>query len=119
AAFLLELALGAGLLDDDHALEPTWRLTTVLDEWRSLPPAGRWAGLTGPWLRSLRASAVPAPEDGGRVNALSEGMVWPPVRALRRELLDILATLPEGTSPDAADVLERLRHRRPRRMPHG
>jgi hypothetical protein len=119
AAFLLELALGAGLLDDDHALEPTWRLTTVLDEWRSLPPAGRWAGLTGPWLRSLRASVVPAPEDGGRVNALSEGMVWPPVRALRRELLDILAALPEGTSPDAADVLERLRHRRPRRMPHG
>lgn len=119
ATFLLELALGAGLLGDDHALEPTWRLTTTLDEWRALPPAGRWVGLAGPWLRSLRASVVPAPEDGGRVNALSESMVWPPVRALRRELLEILADLPRGSSPDGAEMLERLRHGRPRRMPHG
>ncbi|MGN7248579.1 helicase-associated domain-containing protein [Janibacter anophelis] len=119
ATFLLELALGAGLLGDDHAVDPTWRLTTTVDEWRAQSPAGRWADLAGPWLRSLRASVVPAPEDGGRVNALSEGMVWPPVRALRREVLDILADLPEGSAPDAGEVLTMLRYRRPRRMPHG
>lgn len=119
ATFLLELALGAGLIGDDHAVEPTWRLTTIVDEWRTLPPAGRWTGLAGRWLHSLRATALPAPEDGGRVNALSEGMVWPPVRALRHELLEILDELPTGSSPDAAEMLQRLRHRRPRRMPHG
>lgn len=119
ATFLLDLAFGAGLIGDDHALEPTWRLTTSVDEWRALSPADRWSGLALPWLHSLRASVVPAPEDGGRVNALSEGMVWPPVRALRRELLEILADLPEGSSPDASEVLQMLRGRRPRRMPHG
>ncbi|WP_282070652.1 helicase-associated domain-containing protein [Janibacter hoylei] len=117
--FLLELALGAQLLADDHALEPTWRLTSVVDEWRARSTADRWAALAGPWLDSLRASVVPAPEDGGRVNALSEGMVWPPVRALRHEVLDILAALPEGSAPDLEEVMRRLRHRRPRRMPHG
>lgn len=118
ATFLLELALGAGLIADDHALEPTWRLTTTVDEWRTLPSAGRWSALAGRWLHSLRSTFVPAPEDGGRVNALSEGMVWPPVRALRRELLEILAQLPAGSSPDTTEVLQLLRRVRPRRMPH-
>jgi hypothetical protein len=115
---LLELALGAALLADDHALDPTWRLTTRVDDWRALPPARRWSALALPWLHSLRATVVPAPEDGGRVNALSEGMVWPPVRALRHEVLEILAALPAGSAPDTATVVRLLHERRPRRMPH-
>lgn len=115
---LLELALGAALLADDHALDPTWRLTTVVEDWRALAPARRWSALALPWLHSLRATVVPAPEDGGRVNALSEGMVWPPVRALRHEVLEILAALPAGSAPDTATVVHLLHQRRPRRMPH-
>lgn len=114
---LLEIALGAGLIADDRALEPVWRLTTEVETWRSLDPAHRWAGLATPWLHSLRAAIVPAPDDGGRVNALSDGLLWPPVRALRRELLTILADLPDGSAPEPAQATELLRRHRPRRMP--
>lgn len=118
ATFLLDLALGAHLICDDQAAEPTWRLTTAVEDWRSHTPAERWTSLAGPWLHSLRAGVVPAPDDGGRVNALSEGMVWPPVRALRHDLLEILAALPPGTAPTPTELVALLRHRRPRRMPH-
>ena len=114
---LLELALGASLLSDDRSLEPVWRLTTEVEAWRSLDTAHRWVTLARAWLHSLRSSVAPAPEDGGRVNALSEGLVWPPVRALRREILTILADLPEGSAPESAQVTEMLRRHRPRRMP--
>lgn len=117
ATLLLELALGAALLVDDRALDPTWRLTTEVEAWRALGPAHRWVGLAQPWLTSLRSSAVPAPRDGSRVNALSEGFVWPPVRPLRREVLGILAELPEGSAPERDRVVDLLRRRRPRRMP--
>ena len=119
ATLLLELARGAGILVDDRALEPSWRLTTEVESWRALDPAHRWAALAMPWLHSLRASVVPAPEDGARVNALSDGLTWPPVRALRLEVLEVLAELPEGTAPDVDEVIELLRRRRPRRMPRG
>ncbi len=117
ATFLLELALGAGLLADDRSLEPVWRLTTEVETWRPLDPAHRWAALATSWLTSLRSSVTPAPDDGGRINALSDGLVWPPVRGLRREVLSILAELPEGAAPQPAQVTELLRRRRPRRMP--
>lgn len=117
ATLLLELVLGAGLLVDDRALEPTWRLTTEVEAWRALDPAHRWVGLAQPWLTSLRSSAAPAPKDGSRVNALSEGFVWPPVRPLRREVLAILAELPVGSAPERDQVVDLLRRRRPRRMP--
>ncbi len=117
ATLLLELALGAGLVADDRALEPVWRLTTEVETWRSLDPAHRWAGIATPWVHSLRACVVPAPDDAGRVNALSDGLIWPPVRALRHELLAILADLPDGSAPEPAQVTELLRRNRPRRMP--
>lgn len=117
ATLLLDLALGAALIGDDRALEPTWRLTTEVDPWRTLDQATRWAALAAPWLHSLRATVIPAPDDGGRVNALSDAMVWPPVRALRREILTILAELPPGSAPDADQVTDLLRRGRPRRMP--
>ena len=116
ATLLLELALGASLLVDDRALEPTWRLTTEVETWRSLDTAHRWVGLAKPWLTSLRASVVPTTDDA-RINALSEGMVWPPVRQLRREILAILAGLPDGSAPEPDQVVDLLRRSRPRRMP--
>lgn len=117
ATLLLELGLGAGLLADDRSLEPVWRLTTEVEAWRSLDTAHRWAALAQAWLHSLRSSVVPEPEDGGRVNALSEGLVWPPVRTLRREVLTLLADLPEGSARETGQVTEMLRRHRPRRMP--
>ena len=117
ATLLLELALGAGLIADDRAIEPTWRLTTEVDTWRGLDTPERWVALAAPWLTFLRACVVPTPEDGARINALSEGLTWPPVRQLRREVLAVLADLPEGSAPETETVIDLLRRRRPRRMP--
>ena len=114
---LLELVLAADLLVDDRALDPTWRLTTEVETWRALGPAERWVALVEPWLTSLRSATVPEPEDGSRVNALSEGLLWPPIRPLRREVLTILADAPTGSAPSTEQVLATLRRRRPRRMP--
>ncbi|GAB3107868.1 helicase-associated domain-containing protein [Janibacter alkaliphilus] len=112
---LLELAGEAGLLADDHATEPAWRLTTLADEWHEREDAARWHDLALPWLVSLRAPLVPGGEES-RGNALSDGLSWPPVRALRLEVLRLAVELPAGRA-DAAQVTDALRRSRPRRLP--
>ncbi|GAA3608738.1 helicase-associated domain-containing protein [Marihabitans asiaticum] len=112
--FLLDVALGARLLAEDTAGDPTWRLTTLVDTWREAPTAQRWVDLVRPWLTSLRTSAPPL-EDPAAARALSEDLVWPPIRGLRA---DLLAGLAEATEPvDDAAATRLLGTRRPRRMP--
>lgn len=106
---LLDLALGARLLADDESAEPTWRLTTLVDTWREASTAQRWVDLTLPWTTSLRTTL---PIGEGAPRALSDDMVWPPIRGLRADVLDVLA---DGVP--AAAVTAALRERRPRRMP--
>lgn len=114
ALLIVELAHAADLIADDCAAEPTWRLTTLADTWRDEPDASRWRDLALPWLASLRAPLVP--RDEGRRNALSEDLVWPPVRALRAEILRATGELPDGAA-SPAQVTDALRRARPRRMP--
>lgn len=106
---LLDLALEARLIADDGSDEPAWRLTTLVDGWRESSTARRWVDLAGPWLVSLRTTA-PVGETVPR--ALSEDMVWPPIRSLRTDVIDVLAA---GTPGD--EVTDALRRRRPRRLP--
>ncbi len=107
--FLLDLALGARLLADDEGAEPTWRLTTLVEIWREASTAQRWVDLVVPWTTSLRTT-LQIGESAPR--ALSDDMVWPPIRGLRADVLDVLA---QGVP--AAEVTTALRERRPRRMP--
>ena len=121
AAFVAELALTAGLVGDDGSLEPVWAPTPAYDDWQQLPGAGRWAALAQAWLVSTRASHLVGgtPAGGsGTVNALGPDVQWPPARGLRRDVLSELERLEDGTAPPAAAIVEALRWRRPRRLPH-
>ncbi|WP_427383876.1 helicase-associated domain-containing protein [Janibacter sp. G56] len=118
AAFLVEIAHGAGLLDDDRALEPSWQPTIAADAWFDETPAHRWSALALAWTTSIRAPhRVGASSGSGPINALGADVQWPPIRSLRHDVLDVLADLPAGAAVDAAGVVERLRHDRPRRLP--
>lgn len=119
AAFLLEVAAAAGLLADDGEVEPHWAPTGVYDEWQDRPPGTRWAALASAWfgmvraphLAGRRASAGESP-----ANALGPDLTWPPMRSLRRSLLEILAETPLA-APTAASLADALVWRRPRRSP--
>ncbi len=133
AAFLAELAYAAALLDDDGELEPVWAPTPAYDEWQALPSARRWLVLTRAWLGSGRAAhlvgrredpAVQAVQTGDAptratpspaVNALSEDVSWPPVRALRAELLADLDAVPPDAAADPEGLVARVLWRHPLR----
>ncbi len=129
AAFLVELAYAAGLLDDDGEHEPVWAPTRAYDDWLTLPAARRWLVLVRAWLTTTRAphlvgrarpepaSSSPAAKPATKpsaVNALSGEVISPPIRAVRAELLADLAAVPEPAAADPADLVERLLWRHPR-----
>ncbi|HET7303164.1 MAG TPA: helicase-associated domain-containing protein [Segeticoccus sp.] len=117
AAFVAELAHAAGLLADDESVDPIFAPTPAYDDWQQQPADVRWSRLARTWLETHRNPALVGARGrrGGRVNALSEGTVWPPARRLRHEVLDELARLPEGLAPDQESLEERLRWRHPLR----
>lgn len=126
AAFLVELAFAAGLLDDDGEPEPVWAPTRAYDDWLTLPSARRWLALVRAWLTTTRAphlvgrprlepaSSNPAAKPSA-VNALSADVISPPIRAVRAELLADLAAVPERAATDPADLVERILWRHPLR----
>ncbi|GAA1884223.1 helicase-associated domain-containing protein [Lapillicoccus jejuensis] len=125
-AFVAEVALAAGLLADDGELEPVWAPTPLADAWEDRPAGERWAVLAQGWRDSTRAphlvgsptgSGGRAASSSGTTNALGPDVQWPAVRGLRAEVLGELATLDPGQAPDADDLLDRLRWRRPLRSP--
>ena len=126
AAFLVEVAYAAGLLDDDGEAEPVWAPTRAYDDWLTLPSARRWLALVRAWLTTQRAAHLVGrheaqPPEGGppakpvAVNALSGDVAWPPIRALRAELLADLAGLPDDAAADPDDLVERVIWRHPLR----
>ena len=118
AAFLVEVAHAAGLLADDGGLDPVWAPTEGYDDWLQQEPPARWAALADAWLRSSRAPHLvgsPAERGGSSINALSPDAHWPPVRALRADVLADLAELPPWSAPTVDGLVARLRWRRPLR----
>jgi hypothetical protein len=120
ATVLVEVVVAAGLVADDGEEEPHWVPTTAYDTWLAAPAGRRWAALALAWLRSTRAPHLVGtrPATGGApVNALGPGVHWPPVRSLRRGVLDVLAEVGPGTAPAPGAVADALRWARPRRVP--
>lgn len=119
AAFVLELALSAGLLADDQGEDPSWAPTAAYDAWLDLPGGRRWALLASTWWSTTRDPTRIGQRrpDGKVVNALGQDVHAPPVRALRRAVLTTLAEAEPGLAPTAASLTARLRWRRPRRVP--
>ncbi|MFW5471449.1 helicase-associated domain-containing protein [Knoellia sp. CPCC 206435] len=118
-AYLVELALIGDLVADDGEVDPHWVPTAEYDAWQTEPGGERWARLAMAWLTTTRAPhRVGSRTDAAAVvNALGPDVQWPPIRSLRREVLDLLSAAGAGVATTPADLAAAVRWRRPRRVP--
>lgn len=118
-AFLVELALIADLVADDGEVDPHWVPTAEYDIWQTEPGGERWARLALAWLATTRAPhrVGGRTESAAVINALGPDGQWPPIRTLRRGVLDLLGAAETGTAPSGPDIAKAVRWRRPRRVP--
>ncbi|WP_433546973.1 helicase-associated domain-containing protein [Streptomyces sp. CA-294286] len=117
AAFWLELAYAAGLLASDGESDERYAPTPAYDDWLGLPPQERWSRLAATWLRGTRTAGLVGGQDakGRTLSALGPDLDRSAAPEVRRRVLALLATLPEGTAPDPGAVLARLHWERPQR----
>ncbi len=117
AAWLLELALAAGLLDVGGPHRDEWLPTRTYDIWREQDLADRWAVLAAGWLGGTRLPALVGQRDvaGKAANALSPDLVRHTAPAIRRSALAALAEHPVGSGLGAEYLVALLRWRTPRR----
>ncbi|RBY78089.1 hypothetical protein DQ239_09415 [Blastococcus sp. TF02-09] len=117
AAWLLELAFAAGLLDVGGPHRDEWLPTRSYDGWREQDLADRWAVLAAGWLAGIRLPALVGQRDvaGKAANALSPDLVRHTAPAIRRSALTALASYPAGSGLAPDDLVALLRWRTPRR----
>ncbi|MEV4971250.1 helicase C-terminal domain-containing protein [Streptomyces scopuliridis] len=121
AAFWVELAFTAGLLAADGEADERYAPTPAYDDWQELPAPQRWARLATAWLTATRTAGLVGGQDskGRTLAALGPDLDRGAAPEVRRRILDLLATLPEGTAPDPESLLARLRWERPLRGASG
>lgn len=116
-ALYLELTHAAGMLDHSANVSASWQPTRSFDKWLVAGPEQRWAALAAAWLAMPTWPALVGQRDDRDkpVNALSYelGRMW--AGPVRRRVLGVLADQPAGTAVTAADVVEQLTWRAPRR----
>lgn len=119
AALLAETALAAALVDRTSEAESEWSPTPAYDGWLARETAERWVTLAQGWLATPRAAGlVGERDDRDKVTAaLGPDLSRPAAALVRREVLGLLAELPAGSAPTAADVKSHLAWRHPRRPP--
>ncbi|HZB48720.1 MAG TPA: helicase C-terminal domain-containing protein, partial [Mycobacteriales bacterium] len=117
AAWLLELAYAAGLLDVGGPHRDEWLPTRAYDIWREQDLADRWAVLAAGWLGGVRLPSLVGQRDvaGKAVNPLSPDVTRHTAPAIRRSALTVLAESPPGAGLAPQDLVALLRWRTPRR----
>jgi hypothetical protein len=117
AAWQLELAYAAGLLDVGGPHRDEWLPTRTYDIWREQDLADRWAALAAGWLAGVRLPSLVGQRDvaGKAVNPLSPDLVRHTAPAIRRSALTVLAEFPPGSGLAGDDLVALLRWRTPRR----
>ena len=117
AAWLLELASAAGLLDVGGPHRDEWLPTRAYDLWREQDLPDRWATLAAGWLSAVRLPSLVGQRDvaGKAVNPLAPDLVRHTAPAIRRSALAVLAEYPPGSGPSPDDLVALLRWRTPRR----
>ncbi|MFD0269831.1 helicase C-terminal domain-containing protein [Streptomyces sp. NPDC127106] len=115
AAFWVELAYAAGLLASDGEADERYAPTPAFDDWLELPPAERWSALAEAWLPATRTAGTVGEQDpkGRALAALGPGLDRSGAPEVRHRVLELLAALPEGGSPDPEVLLDRLAWERP------
>jgi hypothetical protein len=117
AAWLLELAHAAGLLDVGGPHRDEWLPTRTYDIWREQDLPDRWAALAAGWLAGVRLPSLVGQRDvaGKAVNPLSPDLVRHTAPAIRRSALTVLGEFPSGSGLAPDDLVAQLRWRTPRR----
>ncbi|MCO7222224.1 helicase-associated domain-containing protein, partial [Klenkia sp. PcliD-1-E] len=117
AAFFVEVAHAAGLLDLGGPHRDEWLPSRESDAWREQALPERWALLAAGWLDSMRVISLVGQRDlaGKAVNVLSPDVVRHTVPAVRRTLLATLGELAPGLGLTTEDLLSLLRWQSPRR----
>ncbi len=117
AALIIEIAAGAGLVDQTPGVDPLWAPTPAYDTWLGLPPELRWISLARSWLALTRLPRLVG-ERGDRdkvLAALSPEIERTAAPADRRRVLDLLAEAGKGAAPTVASIEAVLAWRAPRR----
>jgi hypothetical protein len=117
AALLIEVAAGAGLIDQSPDFDPLWLPTPAYDGWLGMPTELRWTLVARGWLGLPRLPRLVG-ERGDRDKAaapLGPDVDWPAAVAERRRVLDILLDTAPGAAATADSVAALLRWRAPRR----
>ncbi|WP_168582286.1 helicase-associated domain-containing protein [Gephyromycinifex aptenodytis] len=118
AALLVEVVRAAGLVREDGAYEPAWAPTPAAEEWLAMDDARRWGQLVRAWLGMPAAPHLAGTRTSERptaINALSADASWAAVRGVRRDVVQVLASVEPGAGLDATDVAARVRWLRPLR----
>lgn len=118
AAWLLELAYAAGLLDVGGPHRDEWLPTRAYDVWREQDLADRWAVLAAGWLNGVRLPSLVGQQDvaGSRkAPPLSPDLTRHTAPAIRRSALTVLAECAPGSGLATQDLMALLRWRTPRR----
>jgi hypothetical protein len=101
AALLVEVAAGAGLLDQSGSLvEPEWVPTTAYDGWLASPPELRWVALARAWLVLPRLPRLVGQRDDRdkALATLGPDLERPSAASERRRVLDLLTEPPAGAA---------------------
>lgn len=115
AAFWIELSYAAGLVASDGEADERYAPTPAFDDWCELAPAERWSALAAAWLPATRTAGLAGEQDskGRTLSVLGPDLDRSGAPEVRRRILQLLAALPEGGSPDPDVLLERLAWERP------
>lgn len=115
-ATLIELTASAGLLGLDAEGE-AWVPARPAVDWARAELPERWARLAAAWAGSARTPWLVGTrsDDGSLRPVLGDDVEAPWARRLRRRILMLLETLPEGASATPTWVRAALTHARPRR----
>src|SRR6476469_7212086 len=121
AAWLLELAYAAGLLDVGGPHRDEWLPTRAYDIWREQDLPDRWAALAVGWLGGVRLPSLVGQRDvaGKAVNPLSPDLVRHTAPAIRRSALGVLAEFPRGAGLSGDDLVAMLRRPGPAGLRRG
>jgi len=117
AALLVEVAAGAGLVDQTPGVDPYWVPTPSYDGWLASPPELRWATLARAWLALPRLPRLVGERDDRDkvLAALGAEVERPGAAAERRRVLALLTEAPKGAAPTPDSVTAVLSWRAPRR----